>query len=248
MSLRIDTSEYFSGLVIGQVGLGVLGSAIPSAGDSGASFLYNDLSLPADAGKEIRGQILTWPSAGNLLAYEDGSFEFSGAPDGAYSFTYRLYVDGVDSGTGAVALTVGAGNGVATGAPSVVSITAPSATAAGTTVGNGAAAGVPASLSIAALTAVGIGTSAGAGLGVGSPSPIALSAPSAIAIGTSIINGLGLGSPASVAIIAASGYAYTGDGFVRAPSGSGPLIISSRSIRLSQSLTSRPRNIGGTRH
>lgn len=109
MSIRVDSSPLISGaLVVGNRGLGVLGSDIPSAGDNGAGYLYNDLSLPADASKEVRGLILTQPSAGMLYAYEDSSFEFTGAPDGVYTFTYRLYVDGADTGVGTVNLQVGA--------------------------------------------------------------------------------------------------------------------------------------------
>lgn len=109
MSLRIDSAELISGaLVIGGTGLGVLGQDIPATGDSGASYLYNDLSLPADNAKEICGRITSWPSAGTLYAYEDGSFSFTGAPDGAYSFDYQLYVDGVATGSPVTAaLTVG---------------------------------------------------------------------------------------------------------------------------------------------
>ena len=109
-SLRIDTSEWISGaLLIGDAGLGVLGSDIPSSGDNGAGYAYNDLSLPADADKEICGRITTWPSAGTLFAYEDTSFDFSGAPDGVYTFEYQLYVDGVATGDPTtVTLTVGA--------------------------------------------------------------------------------------------------------------------------------------------
>lgn len=108
MSLRVDTSSLISGaLVCGNRGLGVLGSEVPSTGDNGPGFIYNDLTLPADAGKEVRGLIVTPPAAGTLFAYEDSSFTFS-APDGSYSFVYRLYVDGVDQGTATVSLTVGA--------------------------------------------------------------------------------------------------------------------------------------------
>lgn len=110
MSLRIDSTEWLGGsLLIGETGLGVLGSAIPSTGDSGCSYLYNDLTLPADNGKEICGRITTWPTAGTLTAYEDGSFTFAGAPNATYSFAYQLYVDGVATGTPAtVTLLVGA--------------------------------------------------------------------------------------------------------------------------------------------
>ena len=107
MSLRVDTSSLISGaLVCGNRGLGVLGSEVPSTGDNGAGYVYNDLSLPADANKEVRGLIVTPPSAGTFFAYEDSSFEFT-APNGAYSFTYRLFVDGADLGTATVTLSVG---------------------------------------------------------------------------------------------------------------------------------------------
>jgi hypothetical protein len=68
--------------------------------------MYNDL-LPGDMTKEVRGTILTQPSAGTLYAYEDSSFDFTGAPPGAYSFDYRLFIDGVDQGTATVFLAVG---------------------------------------------------------------------------------------------------------------------------------------------
>jgi len=108
VSLRIDTAEWIAGaLVIGGTGLGVLGSDIPSTGTHGASYLYNDLVLPADAGKEIRGLIVTPPSVGTFYAYEDGSFTFAGAPGGIHSFVYRLFVDGVDSGTATGTISIG---------------------------------------------------------------------------------------------------------------------------------------------
>lgn len=118
MSLRISATDYFSGsVVIGNTGLGAPAESIPSNGDSGGSFLYNDLSLPADNGKEIRGEILSLPASGTLLVDEDGSFTFAGAADGDYSFTYQLHVDGVATGSPAtVSMTVGAGGVVISGA------------------------------------------------------------------------------------------------------------------------------------
>lgn len=89
MSLRIDTSEWIAdALLIGETGLGVTADNIPAGG-----YAYNDLSLPADTGKEICGRITAWPSAGTLVAQEDTRFVFSG-PDGYYTFQYQLYVDG----------------------------------------------------------------------------------------------------------------------------------------------------------
>lgn len=109
MSLRVDTSEWIAGsLLIGETGLGVIGSAIPSTGDNGPAYTYNDLSFPTDNNKEVCGRITSWPSAGTLVAYEDTSFEFTGAPDGAYFFDYQLYVDGVATGSPVtVSLAVG---------------------------------------------------------------------------------------------------------------------------------------------
>jgi hypothetical protein len=113
MSLRIDTAELISGAyVIGDTGLGVLGSTVPSTGEHGPSCLYNDLSLPADNDKEVRGLIVTPPAAGAFFAYEDGSFSLVGAPDGAYTFVYRLFVDGVDLGTAAATITIGGAEAV----------------------------------------------------------------------------------------------------------------------------------------
>lgn len=108
MSLRIDTAELIPGAyVVGEVGLGVLGYAIPSTGVHGPSYLYNDLSLPADATKEIRGLIVTVPGAGTFFAWEDGSFSLLGAPDGSYTFTYELFVDGIDLGLATATIVVG---------------------------------------------------------------------------------------------------------------------------------------------
>lgn len=110
MSLRIDTAELILGAyVVGETGLGVLAENIPSSGLSGASFLCNDLSLPADNGKEVRGLIVTPPASGTFYVWEDGSFSLIGAPDNTYPFTYRLYVDGVDLGTVESTITVGVG-------------------------------------------------------------------------------------------------------------------------------------------
>ncbi len=108
MTWRAETSSLIPGRwVAGDRGLGVLGSAVPSEGADGPSILYNDLSLPADASKEVRALVLTWPHAGTLFVYEDGGFEFTGAPDGSYNFTYRLIVDGVTIGTAEVSMIIG---------------------------------------------------------------------------------------------------------------------------------------------
>lgn len=108
MSLRIDTTEWIAGaLVIGETGLGVLAQNIPATGDYGAGFAFGDLVFPADTGKEVCGRVTSFPAAGKLFAYEDTSFYFIDAPDGAYSFAYTLYEDGVSQGSATVSLIVG---------------------------------------------------------------------------------------------------------------------------------------------
>lgn len=129
--LRNLNQSFARGRILGTPHSGVLGSEIPSTGGNGAGYAYNDLSLPADANKEICGRITTWPSDGTLFAYEDTSFTFTGAPDGTYSFQYQLYVDGVE-----------------TGDPATVNLTVGTGTTISCTVGNAVAAGLDATIQI----------------------------------------------------------------------------------------------------
>lgn len=107
MSTRVDTSSLISGaLVVGNRGLGVIGSAIPSSGANGPGYIYNDLALPADNSKEYQGLIGTPPTGGTFFAYEDSSFDFT-APNGTYSFLYQLFEDGISKGTATSTITIG---------------------------------------------------------------------------------------------------------------------------------------------
>lgn len=93
----------------GTVGLGVTGAVIratTATGTHGPGYLFGALSVADDA-KEIRGLIVTPPSSGVFFPYEDGSFVLSGAADGEFSFTYRLFVDGVDMSTGTGSVEIG---------------------------------------------------------------------------------------------------------------------------------------------
>lgn len=134
MSYRYDSQLVAGGYHYGVGGLGVKGIDVPSVGGNGPSVLYNDLSLPADNNVEFIATLLTYPSSGVLEFYEDGSFVFSGAPNGAYSFSYALKADGVSLGSATVALVVGGGSitgnavisvfgasGVVSGAVSIIS-------------------------------------------------------------------------------------------------------------------------------
>jgi hypothetical protein len=83
----------------GNRGHGVLAEEIPSTGESGPAYLYPSLEFPADNGKEVRGEIVSWPSAGNLVADEYTRFEFTDAPDGTYYFDVQVYEDGAAVGS-----------------------------------------------------------------------------------------------------------------------------------------------------
>lgn len=110
MTCRVDSTLIAGACVVGDRGLGVLGSVIradTAAGTHGAGYLYNDWEAGDDA-KEFRGLIVTPPASGTLVAYEDGSFDFTAPADGSYSFTYRLFVDGADAGLAFVGIGVGA--------------------------------------------------------------------------------------------------------------------------------------------
>ena len=121
MTCRVDSTLIAGACVVGDRGLGVLGSVIRSTtgtGVHGAGYLYNDWAS-GDDGKEFRGLIVTPPASGTLVAYEDGSFDFTASGDGSYSFTYRLFVDGVDLGTATASFAIGAGSGDVTAAVAV---------------------------------------------------------------------------------------------------------------------------------
>jgi hypothetical protein len=107
-SVRVDTASLISGkLVVGDRGLGVLGSTIPSTGEHGAALLYNDLDLPTENGDEFRALITTWPVGLTLFVNEDSSFEASGA-DGEYVGEYEGFKNGVSYGTAEFTITIGA--------------------------------------------------------------------------------------------------------------------------------------------
>lgn len=79
----------------GHGGMGTQGSNIPSSGTDGFSALYDDIILPADAGKEYYW-IITSITAGLTLSNvgEDGSFTATATTLGSYRITYDLYQNG----------------------------------------------------------------------------------------------------------------------------------------------------------
>lgn len=182
-------------------GFGIFGSDIPSAGTNGPSPVLNDSIVPTS---EYYWRLVTPPATGLLKLYADLSFEFTPASDGTTSFTYQLFEDGADSGSGSVTMTSGSVSGTATGLPASASITEPAASAAGTTVINGFGAGSVVSVSVVPTDAVGSGTSAGNFGGLGAPASLSLSAPAAVGTGISVANGAGSGLPAAITVTVAA--------------------------------------------
>ncbi len=103
MSFRVDAPLISGAFLVGHQGGGVLAENLDPAGH-----LADDVTLPADAGKEICGRITYWPPGLNLVLDEDGGLQASGA-DGIYIATYQLYVDYVATGpsTAPISFTFG---------------------------------------------------------------------------------------------------------------------------------------------
>ena len=81
-------------LGVPQVGIDAATIASQTAtGDNGPGLLYDDAINPANVGKQLRLVVTSPPSAGVFFAYENGSFDFSGAPDGSYSIGYNVLAD-----------------------------------------------------------------------------------------------------------------------------------------------------------
>ncbi len=92
MTFRVDDSWIPGKFIVGHQGGGVLAEDLDPEGH-----LADDVTLPADAGKEICGRITYWPPGLRLILDEDGGLEASG-DDGIYIATYQLYVDKVATG------------------------------------------------------------------------------------------------------------------------------------------------------
>lgn len=108
---RVDTVPWIPGAcIVGNTGLGVHVQDIPLTGPDGAPLGIPDLE-PGDTGStEVRWLVRTWPSAGLLDAREDGSFTFSNAQPGVYSFYVDAYLRGVRKGAKLVVINYSAPN------------------------------------------------------------------------------------------------------------------------------------------
>lgn len=130
MTWLSDSTPLIAGAWLSSVydGQGVLGGNVPSSGADGAAPLYYCLTLPADAGKEVRSYLTRWPVGGTFSIGEDSAFDYTGPND---YFEFLLYVDGVASTT-----DIGYGAGIsrialATGAEFVGSVVADDAAPSG---------------------------------------------------------------------------------------------------------------------
>lgn len=113
-TLVVDSTSLINGkTLVGDVGHGIYGYLVPENGTDGPSPVRNDLTFPADNYVEVRWQILTRPSSGTFFSYEDCSFEFTAPSDGEYTFTYRLFKDGVPVGDYTVIIQIGVDNSAA---------------------------------------------------------------------------------------------------------------------------------------
>jgi len=85
-------------------GFGILGSDIPTTGDNGGSPVLND---SPQAGSEYHWRLETAPASGTVTIYPDLTFDHAGAADGAWTWQYRLFEDGVSQGVATVTDTFG---------------------------------------------------------------------------------------------------------------------------------------------
>lgn len=106
---RVDTVPLIPGCcIVGDSGLGVLGSQVPLTGPDGPPFGLADLD-PEDAAAEVRWLILTRPPVGALVVEEDSSFRYSGAGvAGPQHFYVEAFKNGKSVGVKLVAINVGA--------------------------------------------------------------------------------------------------------------------------------------------
>lgn len=102
-----DTQPLVSGFVWGtHRGHGITSNEVPT-GFTNAALLLNDIDAGDPAGTEYRLQILTGTGQQYLKINEDSSFSFTGAPDGQYTGTQRVFKNGVAAYDTTYSFTVG---------------------------------------------------------------------------------------------------------------------------------------------
>lgn len=121
---------------LGTPRVGVPASSVPSTGEHGPAYLYPWLQLhPEYASALVRGAIVTPPESGTLLADEDTSFVYTPDGDGAFTFTFQPYVNGVAVGSPQeIDLLSGGAAVFPSGIPSAEAFGTPTVTRAGSVV------------------------------------------------------------------------------------------------------------------
>jgi hypothetical protein len=224
--------------ILGVPQVGILAATIASqtaTGDHGPGLLYDESINPVNAGKQLRLVVTSPPSAGVFFSYENGSFDFSGAPDGSYSIGYNVLADNALIGSDTATVVVGAVSATAPGA----TLTGTSSLSAGTASGQQNATAPGATLT--GSSSISAGTATGGASGDATAPGVTLSGTSIISAGSATGNqdatapGATLTGSSSIAAGAASNGSYT-----RAPSGSGPSLIYPK--------TKRGASLGRCRH
>jgi hypothetical protein len=94
VTFRVDILSLISGKTVVSLydGFGVRGDAIAAGGGGiNPSFVYASLSLPADAAKEYRFEITSWPSSGTVEVAEDLTLVYTPGADGTYYLVGDLW-------------------------------------------------------------------------------------------------------------------------------------------------------------
>lgn len=106
-------------LILGTPEDGILAATILSqtaTGDSGPGLLYDAANDPVKAGKRLRLEVTSAPGVGTLFINENGTVDFSGAPDGLYTIGYNEYAANVIYKADIATITVGSVDASAPGA------------------------------------------------------------------------------------------------------------------------------------
>lgn len=91
-SLRDLNQQHGDSRTLGTHRIGFLPSELPAGGTHGLNLQANDDLDPA---KEYMPVMVSWPAAGELFVFEDGTAIYTPAGDGVSTASYRLREDGV---------------------------------------------------------------------------------------------------------------------------------------------------------
>jgi hypothetical protein len=94
-TVRVDTAPLITGaVVVGVAGHGVLGSAVPTTGDDGASLLDPYLTRPYDNDVEVRIVVTAVSSGATIQLNENGSGVVTVPSDGSHWIDFEIYKAG----------------------------------------------------------------------------------------------------------------------------------------------------------